>query len=215
MIRSILEFGVAARARPGQSGCGDLHAVIACPDGVLIAVVDGLGHGAEAATAAALARSVLQAHATNAVVELLERCHEALRPTRGAVMSLAKFDALSGSIAWIGVGNVEGVLLHGTGQARREHTLLLRNGVVGGPRLPPLAAEVLRLFPGDLVVLATDGIDGDFRRALSQDVAPQRAADAILARHAKRDDDALVLVARYAGGATARRKRKAVRAPGI
>jgi phosphoserine phosphatase RsbX len=214
MIESILEYGAAARACSGESRCGDLHTVIACPDGVLIAVVDGLGHGPEAATAAAIASSVVEAHASKSVVELLERCHQALRPTRGAVMSLAKFDVLSGSIAWIGVGNVECVLLHGSGQARREHTLLLRNGVVGGPRLPRLAAEVLRVFPGDVVVFATDGIDGRFRRALSQDIAPQHAADTILARHAKTDDDALVLVARYTGSGTARRKRKAARAPG-
>ena len=40
-----IEWGVATRALPGQAESGDRHLVQRFPDGVLAAVVDGLGHG--------------------------------------------------------------------------------------------------------------------------------------------------------------------------
>ena len=47
-----LAFGVASRALPGQASCGDVHVIESLPQGALIAVLDGLGHGSDAAHAA-------------------------------------------------------------------------------------------------------------------------------------------------------------------
>jgi negative regulator of sigma-B (phosphoserine phosphatase) len=199
---SPIEYGVAFRARAGEAGCGDTHAVVARPGGVLVAAVDGLGHGEEAALAASAASRCLAACPEESVVAVLERCHRALRSTRGAVMSVASFDARSASMAWVGVGNVQGFLLRRRGE--QEHDLLLRNGVVGARLLPPLQVEILHVFPGDTLVFATDGIESGFNRELASKQPPQRAADAILARHGKPTDDALVFVARYLGVARRR-----------
>ena len=43
-----VEWGVAQITFEGQTVCGDLHLVKSFADGVLTAVVDGLGHGVEA-----------------------------------------------------------------------------------------------------------------------------------------------------------------------
>ncbi|HEY3252745.1 MAG TPA: hypothetical protein VGJ91_02315, partial [Polyangiaceae bacterium] len=85
---------------------GDLHVVEALPHGALIAVIDGLGHGPEAAAAARAAAAILHARAELSVQELLELCHEGLRKTRGAVMTLASLDTRSSTIDCCGVGNV-------------------------------------------------------------------------------------------------------------
>ena len=45
-----LEWGVAAQALPGEAISGDRHVMQAFPSGALVAVIDGLGHGEEAAT---------------------------------------------------------------------------------------------------------------------------------------------------------------------
>jgi hypothetical protein len=79
-----------------------------------------------------------------------------------------------------------------------EEALLLRSGV-GGAQLPSLRAEVLRLFRGDALLLATDGISGGFSSKVARTLPPQEAANSILAQHGKTTDDALVLVARYLG----------------
>src|ERR1043166_5109907 len=86
---ALLDWGVAASALPGQAQSGDAHLVKAVATGVLVAVVDGLGHGAEAATAARTAVHTLAEHAAESVLALLQRCHVALKGSRGVVMSLA------------------------------------------------------------------------------------------------------------------------------
>src|SRR5258705_120063 len=115
---ALIEWGVASRALPGEAQSGDLHFVKQVGAGALVAVVDGLGHGAEAATAARAAVAALEGHATESPVPLIQRCHRALQGTRGAVMSVALLGRPDRSMTWLGVGNVEGLLLQGDGAAR-------------------------------------------------------------------------------------------------
>jgi len=198
-MSSAIEWGVASRALPGQPASGDMSVVKAFSDGVLIAALDGLGHGEEAATAAAVAAATLEAHAAEPLMTLVQRCHEALRATRGVAMSVASLNVARGLVTWLGVGNVEGVLLcRGSIRAEAEMPLLLRAGVVGF-QLPALDVEILSISAGDTLIFVTDGIQSDYARGLARSFPPQKAAEKILARYGKATDDALVLVARYQG----------------
>jgi phosphoserine phosphatase RsbX len=193
----IVDWGWAGSALEAESG--DLHVVVPFEHGVLVALLDGLGHGPEAAAASSAAAPILQAHASDPVLTLVQRCHEGLRQTRGAVMSLASFNARDSSMTWVGIGNVDGILLRGGSSApQRGEAIALRGGVVGY-RLPPLRAETVPISCGDTLIMATDGIRSGFSTGLSIDSCPQEMAESILARFAKRTDDALVLVARYLG----------------
>ena len=196
---ALIDWGVATLTLPGERESGDLHLVKPVRAGVLVSVVDGLGHGAEAAAAARAAVAALNRHAQESVLPLLQRCHQALAGTRGVVVSVALFDRADGSMTWLGVGNVEGVLLYAdSGRRRGRERLVTRGGIVGS-ELPPLRAEVLAVAPGDTLILATDGIRSGFADDLAIDGPPQQLADQILARSGKGTDDALVLVARYLG----------------
>jgi serine phosphatase RsbU (regulator of sigma subunit) len=195
----LIDWGLAERPCPGGSESGDRHVIQAFASGVLLAVVDGLGHGEPAAAVARLATAILTEHAGEPVGQLVERCHAALAQTRGVVMSLASVDARDLGVTWLGVGNVEAVLVRAHGQGGSEH-LLLRPGVVG-QKLPSLQPVRLAAEPGDTLVLATDGIRSDFEATLTPARAPRELADAILAQHGRDTDDALVLVARLQGTA--------------
>src|SRR6058998_3295465 len=200
---ALIEWGVASLALPGEAESGDRHLVKPVGTSVLVAVVDGLGHGAEAASAAKAAVASLERHATESPVSLLERCHRALKGTRGAVMSVAVFTRPERSMTWVGVGNVEGLLLYGDGAARSgaaRASLVTRGGIVGS-ELPRLHPVVLPIAPGDTLIFATDGIREGFAEGLPPEAAPQQVADHILARHGKGTDDALALVARFVSGA--------------
>ena len=201
---ALIDWGVATLTLPGERESGDLHLVKPVRAGVLVSVVDGLGHGAEAAAAARAAVAALSRHAQESVLPLLQRCHQALAGTRGAVVSVALFDRADGSMTWLGVGNVEGVLLYADAGGRRGRERLVTRGGIVGSELPPLRAEVLAVAPGDTLVLATDGIQSGFADELTVDAPPQQLADQILARSGKSTDDALVLVARYVGDAGAK-----------
>jgi serine phosphatase RsbU (regulator of sigma subunit) len=194
-----LEWGVAGVALPGFSESGDRHVFQQFENGALVAVMDGLGHGAEAAAAAVGAVAVLEANAQENVITLIRHCHSALKETRGITISLASFNFRDALMTWMGVGNVHGVFLSkGATGLDREETLLLRPGVVGS-HLPPLQAAVLPIAPGDSLAFVTDGVEPSFDHGCARLQPPARAAESILARYAKGNDDALVLVARYRG----------------
>src|SRR5438876_7262583 len=107
----LIGWGVASRPLPGEIVCGDRHLIKPITDGVLLAVVDGLGHGAEALTAAKTAIAVLESHAEEPLTALVNRCHQALMKTRGVVMTAATLRWFENKLTWLGVGNVEAILL--------------------------------------------------------------------------------------------------------
>jgi negative regulator of sigma-B (phosphoserine phosphatase) len=185
-------WGVSSRAFRAAAETGDLHVVVPGAQTVLVAAIDGLGHGREAA-------SILVRYGHEPLIELMQRCHDGLRRTRGVVLSMASFDLRASTMAWLGVGNVEGVLFPADGSAsRRKDSLVLRGGVVGY-QIPALRLAEHRLESGDLLVFATDGVRTGFSACAPVGLDVQEIADAILARHGKETDDAMVVVVRYLG----------------
>jgi len=211
----VIEWHAAASKAREQTASGDMHLVHSFKGGLLLAVVDGVGHGAAATAAAAAAVEVLKRHAKDSVISLVRRCHEALLGTRGVVMTVASLKTADDILTWIGVGNVEGRLLRADGGRCHpsESTLLLRGGLVGF-RLPALHASVLPIMQDDLLVFASDGIYPGFDAMVTFGASPRMIAERILNEHCKGTDDAVVLVARYLGKQFARpEKRFATKQP--
>lgn len=199
-MNSVIESAPALFTLPGQAESGDRHAIVALPNGALVAVIDGLGHGREAAVAAKRAVSIIEHHAKDeSLISLVKHCHAALSDTRGAVMNLAAFDAGESTLTWIGIGDVHGRLLLKTNEpGYAQQSLLLRPGVVG-QKLPPLQVSVTRVQPGDMLIFATDGIDPEFAERISIERPAGEIAAHIVAKYCKKTDDALALVVRYLG----------------
>jgi len=128
----ILEIGIAERPLPGELESGDTHLVAPYPGGVLLAAIDGLGHGSEAAQAAHAARASLAEDPSADLSDLFVRTHGRLARTRGAVISLASIKEAAWELTWLGVGNVEGTLVHTWDEGRpATEAILLLGGVVG------------------------------------------------------------------------------------
>ncbi|MBI5670137.1 MAG: SpoIIE family protein phosphatase [Chloroflexi bacterium] len=194
-----IEWGAAMLAQAGQKDCGDQYLIEPQPNGLFLAVIDGLGHGPKAALAAQTAVEALRPYTDDDLPSLMQRCHQALMGTRGAVVTLARLDLRASALAWLSVGNVSAMLIHSDRNAAtaRDH-LLLRGGVVGY-RMPPLRVFTERLYPGDTLVIVTDGIRSTFVEDIPVHLPPQVMANAILDRYNRRTDDATVVVARYNG----------------
>jgi phosphoserine phosphatase RsbX len=194
-----VEWGIASRRRPGERTCGDLAVVRLLADGALVAAIDGLGHGGEAAQAAHRAADVVCASPSPDLVALLELCHVGLRGTRGAAITLAFVSAAGGEVSWLGVGNVEGRILSGDPRARRPKGSLAVAAGIPGHELPRVSTTTLEVAPGDVLVLATDGIEVRFADALDTSGSTQAISERILADHWRPPDDALVVAVRYLG----------------
>jgi len=191
------------RSRPlrGETESGDMHLVAPFHDGALIGVVDGLGHGSEAAAASRLAVDTFAADPSCEPVELLRRAHDALRRTRGAAVLLISLSFAAGSFTWVGVGNVEGLHCCNAHASDASRAALISVPGVVGYHLPSLRGREARLAPGDLFALASDGISPGFSELLSTRADLDEMASAILDGHARASDDALLLLARYQGAA--------------
>lgn len=198
----LMDWAIAHVSLPGENVSGDRCVVAPTADGLLIGVIDGIGHGPEAAKAADAAVELITKKAQLAIVDLVELCHDSIRRSRGVVMSLARINAARNTMTWTGVGNVEGVLIpRSSSSGSACMSVPLRGGVVGS-RLPILQAQTLPLSMCDLLVLATDGVHPGFVDDLSITGGPQQIANRILTQHSRGNDDALVFVGRYMGGRT-------------
>lgn len=192
-----LELGAAGFAIEGEERSGDLAVFAPYAHGGLAAVIDGLGHGDDAAHASAIAAEVISEHASDEPQRLLERCHKALRKSRGVVLTAAWFDLDELEIAWAGVGNVEARLVRGAAVYGDRHDSALVLGGVVGYNLPAIRPSYFDLRPGDAVAFATDGIATDYSASLTPGLPAQKLAERILARHSRDTDDALAAVVRY------------------
>ena len=198
--RDPMQWSLAKRRRSGEVTSGDLAVVTHTPDGALVAAIDGLGHGREAARAAATAAAVIREHAAEDLAALVHRCHLAMQDTRGAAITLALLAPSPGTITWLGVGNVEGRILRGDPVVRRPKASLVLGRGVPGHDLPTLRTATLGVSPGDVLILATDGIEATFADSLDISGSTQAISDRVMADHRKRPDDALVVVVRFLGG---------------
>ncbi len=206
-VPSPFQWAVAHQALTPGAESGDQYIFTQFPGGALAAVVDGLGHGPKAALAANTAIATLASSAQEPAMTLIQSCHEALRKTRGAVLSLASFSMPAvghqerpWTMTWLGVGNVKGVVLRAAPQAKPPREWLAPRGGIVGYQLPTPRPVHLSIAEGDTLILATDGIHANFIEGITLaafralDNPAQALADHILARSRRGSDDALVLV---------------------
>lgn len=200
LTRPILDWHVESLPFRGETGSGDRGDIRLDEHYAFAFVIDALGHGDDAATMADLAERHLALVNPDVRLEaIIEDCHRRMLGTRGTAMCLACIDMESHTMSWLSVGNIQAVRIHldANGMPQFE-SLVMRGGVVGD-RLPELRASRMLLKPGDMIVMATDGIGygwyGEYRPNISAEIL----AKALRNNHCHGNDDALVLAFRYLG----------------
>lgn len=159
----------------------------------LFVVVDGLGHGPHAATAATAFCEYVEAHVDESLDLMLHGADKAVSSTRGAAAMIARVDKRTATIDIAGVGNVAM-----RAWSKERFQPLPMRGVLGrGIR----NVRVFRygLSVGDLFALYSDGISGSFDIDGVKHQGAATIAQTILAGHRKAHDDATCVVARYLG----------------
>jgi anti-sigma regulatory factor (Ser/Thr protein kinase) len=189
-----VEVGALCTPLAGEDECGDGWAVTCDLDGATLLGADGLGHGPEAAKAAAGAIHALEKRPAALPSEVVHTAHEQLRITRGAALSVARIDYGRGEIRFAGIGNVGATVVDGT--ARRA--LVSHNGIVGH-NMRKVQEFSAPFPPGALCVLYSDGIQTQWDLAAYPGLhahAPALVAAVLMRDFSRRRDDAMVLVAR-------------------
>jgi hypothetical protein len=123
------EWGVVQRPAPRESVCGDAWRIAEKGHELAVFIADGLGHGPEAALAAAEAASAFEQDSFGSTTELLTIADRRMRATRGAAVAIAQIDPREKKLLFAGVGNIAGHLrsrLDTSGKGLCSH-----NGTVG------------------------------------------------------------------------------------
>jgi phosphoserine phosphatase RsbX len=189
-----IKYTVIVEALEGEVECGDQYLVKELNDGILLAVVDGLGHGEEAAFAAKKAIQTIDAHSNEPIETLFKLCNEALHDTRGAAITIAKI-SVKYKLSYMAVGNVIGVCWKMDEEAKFERESIFMEGGIVGTRLPLLRqVNEITMAPGNIFILATDGIKTQFEIEPPKLGTPEKIAEKIFTTYRNKNDDGLVLV---------------------
>lgn len=199
-----IEWATVGRPLPGEQVSGDQPVALDIDDeAALFGVMDGLGHGPAAETAALRAADVLKQARNQRIEVLIQLCHRVLQGGRGVAITLARVDFAARTLTWAGVGNVKANLVAKdlAGTCIRS-TVRLTAGIVGYRIREIRPAQVVSIRTGDLIVIASDGISGDHLQHIDFAAPATAIAEQIVGEHAKETDDALVLAARHRGAST-------------
>lgn len=189
-----IAFGGICVAKPGEDDCGDGWLVQSADGRHSVLVVDGVGHGAQAATAARTALRIAQENVRREPVAVLESMHAALRSTRGAAAALATLAPHAACGSFAGIGNIRSLVR--APEATRN--LVSHNGTLGH-QVRRFQAFDFAFPPNALLVLHSDGIAT--RWAFDAYPGLERHHPAVIAAtiyrdHARGRDDATVVVLR-------------------
>jgi serine phosphatase RsbU (regulator of sigma subunit) len=188
-----LEHSSLIRPRLGELVSGDAVVIRPLEHGLLVAIVDVLGHGPEAHELTHVIEAYLARHASSDVSGLMTRLHQHLKGTRGAAVGLCAVDA-TGRVDYAAIGNT---VLRRFGM--KETRLVSQDGVLGQNMRTPLPQR-LQLETGDVIVLYTDGVSDRFTRDDYPEVTrhpPKEVANNVVQRFGKDYDDAACIAVRY------------------
>jgi anti-sigma regulatory factor (Ser/Thr protein kinase) len=177
--------------KPGESVCGDAWSSHTDAQGHTLFMVDGLGHGPDAALAAseAVRQFLLSRDAPpDAIVHAV---HRALRPTRGGAVAAARIDWRRRCVVFAGLGNIAGAVVARSGETRR---MVSHNGTAGHNARKIQAFE----YPASdsMLVMHSDGVGTHWaldRYAGLLNAHPMLVAAVLYRDHARGRDDATVL----------------------
>ena len=193
-VLSQSNWGAVSVAMPGEAVCGDSWAVSKNGNNFTMFVADGLGHGQNAAEASVEAVRLFHRFNGHQVPTLLDYVHGGLRSTRGAAVSIARFDSDSGRVIFGGIGNVAGIVA-ANGDLKR---------MVSMPGTAGYSARKIQSFEypfaGGLVILHSDGLSSSWSlgRYPNLHAAHPTLIAAVLYRDfSRRRDDATVLVGKW------------------
>jgi anti-sigma regulatory factor (Ser/Thr protein kinase) len=183
-------FGAICTAKDGELDCGDTWRLARARGKTSLAVIDGLGHGTQAAEAAQKAAGIFQNDPFLKPREQMTRMHQALHGTRGAAGACAHLEGKDFSYA--GIGNISGRLCEPAGSSRG---LVSHSGTLGVQTRRVQQFDYPQV--GALLIMHSDGISARWDlndRVELRSHHPALVAAVLYRDHSRGRDDATIVV---------------------
>lgn len=110
-----LRFGVSHHAQRSEAVSGDTWHLAVDSRRISALVVDGLGHGEDAAVSAQAGAAAFAEYPFNAPDSLVADMHRSMQGTRGGAVAIAQFDLHNASLKFSGIGNIGARLISPAG----------------------------------------------------------------------------------------------------
>jgi len=195
----VLELGAVCLPKRGEEVSGDSWLLEASGDYRTILVIDGLGHGPNAAQAARAATDAFAAHVSATPTALMQICHGALGGTRGAAGAAARLEPAKRLGSFAGIGNI--ACRVETSSERRQ--LVSHSGTLG--HMMRRVQEFDFAFPlGALLILHSDGLGTHWTSSNYPGLTSKHAgliAGVLYRDHERGRDDVTVVVLKNATSA--------------
>lgn len=186
-----IEYAQELRPHPHEAVSGDLTVLRPVDAGLLFGIIDVSGHGHEAyLLAQRLGQAVMEATSVD-LEQMLRLLHEMAIGTRGAAVGLAFIDCAICRLVFAGIGNVHIRVL-----GVRPWRGVSRDGIVGG-RMPGILMQTVELVPGDVVMIASDGVSESAKTSVLVRGSPLSAGQIVqevMLQAGKMTDDASCVV---------------------
>ncbi len=152
-----VDWGAINRPAPHETLCGDTWRLAQRNGELALMVVDGLGHGPQAADAATTAARVFDGDSFATPAGFLTTVDRSMRGTRGAAIAVAQVNTRVGKVQFAGIGNIAGSLR--SRESTKGRGLVSHNGTVG------VEVRKVQQFDYDyshdsLLILHSDGLQG-------------------------------------------------------
>lgn len=187
-----LRFGVSHHAMRHETACGDTWQLAITEQGISVLVIDGLGHGEDAALAAHAGAVEFAGHPFDSPDALIADMHRSMNGTRGGAAAVAQFSAATGSLKFAGIGNIGARLA----TANASRGMASHPGIVGAQYRKTHTFDYADAA-GQLLLLYSDGLQSRWDLADYPGLAFKHPA--VIAAVLHRDfcrgrDDATILI---------------------
>lgn len=186
-----VDYFVAGRAFDQASG--DAVLVDVTQEQIFVGLIDAAGHGPRAHAVSQTACTFLEENKNEKLPVLMQGLHEKLRGTPGGVAIIGKLDVTQLQLTYVGVGNIT-LRKFGIVSTRK----VMQGGIIGYQLRTPIE-KILQLEHGDVIVMHSDGLRGqfdinDYPQILKHDA--RAIARNLIEKFAKNEDDSICLVMR-------------------
>ncbi len=189
-----IKISILSRPYPGTAVNGDYYYIKKFKDRSIFAVIDGLGHGVEANSAARLVSQIINENTHKSIEDILLVANKGLLNTRGAVAGITLIDTLKNQFHYCAIGNIEFRYIF-NGNTER---LIPTNGILGAYSNNKVKVHTRIYEKGAIITMCTDGIINkwDFNSYSHIDFTnPTIFANSLLKDFSKDTDDATILIA--------------------
>lgn len=187
-------IGAASRPIPTELLNGDDYIITHLSSTeILIAIIDGLGHGKHANIAADLATEQILLKRDQPIDLIMQHTHNVLKGTRGAVAGICKIDTDKKKLLFTGIGNIEGQVINTVS----TKSLISFGGIVGHNIRTPRVFE-FDFKEGYNLCMYSDGIVSSWKdEEIDWTEHPQINAEKILNKKSRNSDDATIIIISY------------------